>query len=80
LGNISDEENSPEIGPKNNLGSLTYELVTDTYTPINGNPYDLSTRTIVQDHLDRLVEAGLAREREDDIYERTEAGWVELET
>lgn len=72
LGHVTDEDHVGR-GARNTVERLTVELAEDPYTAIEFNERD-----VVQNHLDELEKAGLVARRQDDTYEVTEAGMVEL--
>ena len=86
LGHITDEVDADALGPRNTLAALTYALMRDPNTtrPVGRPKLDIDgatleqVATLVDEHLQRLVAAGLAAQREDGSFELTEAGHTEL--
>lgn len=89
LGHITDEDHVGR-GPRNTTERLAVELAEDPNTRIfpastAGDATDehegieaYDPATVVQEHLDELLAAGLIAARDDGAYEVTEAGRVEL--
>jgi hypothetical protein len=82
LGHITDEDHVGR-GPRNTAARLDQELDEDRNTPYRKNVPDPENPEAVvplkvQEHLDKLVEAGLVEKRDDDTYAVTEAGITEL--
>lgn len=71
LGHITDEDHVGR-GPRNEAARLAVELSEDPNTP---GAFDVEA---IQEHLDKLEEAGLVKQRATGAYSVTRAGTVEL--
>jgi hypothetical protein len=84
LGHVTDDEHVGR-GPRNTVKRLFEELEEDPHTrTFKTNVTDDGVERVpfveqdVQDHLDKLTEAGLLEKRDDGTYGVTRAGVVEL--